>query len=1413
MPVTSQQVEWLSLVETTGPFLTVQVLEQAFPQGLESVETPRRQQLRSAYEEWRDAVDEDDELLPALHDAWVNLVLTELLEYDAESLTPASAWRGELPSVSPHDGTAAFQPSWIVHSLGSSNASMFIKAVAPGSLLASTASSDGWLASEIERMTLLCRAHGVRLGLVTNGEEWVIVNAPIDSPSGQTTWYARYWFQEPATLKAFQSLLGVRRCFGPTEGTLEALLDESLKHQDEVTDTLGEQVRRATEVLIQALDKADEDRNRDLLRGVSPSTLYEAGLTVMMRLVFVLCAEERGLFLLGDPAYDQNLAVSTLRGQLAEEADQHGDEVLERRYDAWSRLLSVFRAVYAGVEHEDLRIPAMGGSLFDPDRYPFLEGRSSGTSWMGEASHPLPIDNKTVLLLLNSLQVLEHSHGALVLSYRALDVEQIGHVYEGLLEHTVVRVPEVTIGVKGSSKNRYPAISLSELESLLLDGESQLASVVEEVSGRNAATIVGEVRRQPTDETLAEVLNALTGDVALASRLRPFANLVRKDAWGDAAVYRQGSFMVAPGMDRRETGTHYTPKSLTEKIVAVALEPFVYQGPREGDDRDNWSLSRPDELLNLRVCDPAMGSGAFLVQACRYLAEKLVLSWEQAEARGDIIRADGVAVAHIGSDDPLPAQPDVRLLEARRLVSQRCLYGVDINPLAVELAKLSMWLVTLAKGRPFGFLDHNMKAGDSLLGLDNLDQLTQLRVRPTHANYQPPLFSDGVEEASKRALDIRQSMRTIVVKDMTDVARMERSSSEATFVVETAEAVADAIVGYAVGSGKPLDEVSPSLPVLAEAAIAGDASAAETIRRTTRTLLDRGLPQGVRPRRPFHWVLQFPEVFSRGGFDAIVSNPPFLAHKRIAGAVGEDVREYLMKQLSPRKRGKCDLVVFFLLRFAGLLKPETGILGMITSKAAAEGKSREIGLAQLTEKDGGAFTIMTAVRSRPWPGNAQTLYSIVWLTRSWNGLVELNDEAVTSINSHLDAGQEELLGPVKLASNAGICHQGVIPQGKGFMVSQDECALLVQQDPRSADVLKPYLDGHDVTDDPNHAPSRYVIDFGEMTEQDASRYAAVWALAERRILPERITKDAIKYPRMVKEWWKHWNPRLEMRRRLAALMECLVIVGHAKYVVPVRIPAWYIPSSALRVFCTDSYALQALLSSSIHTEWAIQWGSTLGESIRYNPSVVFESLPIPEETPALHSAGATLQRLSAEVSRRRMLGLTDLYNLIHDPGCRPGQDADVDSLREVHADIDRLVLNAYGWDDIDLDLGFHEYRGLTRLTMGSGARDTVLHRLLMEDNRRVNSVSGTRSIRPVKVQASSASSALPEAGDGAEAAALIATFLRNRGGWRGKGQILAGTGLPPSQWTPAVSALLEADLVERRGQKKGAEYRAIRGAQ
>ena len=172
--------------------------------------------------------------------------------------------------------------------------------------------------------------------------------------------------------------------------------------------------------------------------------------------------------------------------------------MLRHRYDAFARLLSTFRAVHAGVRHDRMRLPAYGGSLFDPDRYPFLEGRAPGTKWRETTASPLPIDNLTVLDLLTAIQVLEvHVAGRPVearrLSFRALDVEQIGHVYEGLLDHTAKRAHTPVVSLDGA-KNVEPEVSLDELESAGEKGQDAVVELLRDLTKRSPSAIERALR-------------------------------------------------------------------------------------------------------------------------------------------------------------------------------------------------------------------------------------------------------------------------------------------------------------------------------------------------------------------------------------------------------------------------------------------------------------------------------------------------------------------------------------------------------------------------------------------------------------------------------------------------------------------------------------------------------------------------------------------------------------------------------------------------------------------------------------------------------------------------------------------------------------------------------------------------------
>ncbi|GIV03544.1 MAG: hypothetical protein KatS3mg015_2374 [Fimbriimonadales bacterium] len=1432
--------DWLNLIEVSGPFLAVPVLDEVFPQGLEALEPSRAQRLRRAYDEWREAVDADDPHLEALHAAWIDEVLTTALEMDANVLRRGDALPVRLRVARPEHGVTLAPDLALVDPHRDDAPLLLVHVLEPEADLERARRFGGLVATPAERMVTLLRATGCPLGLVTNGERWMLVHAPVGSVATFASWYARLWGQEPETLRAFVSLLGVRRAFGPEHERLPALFERSLKHQDEVTDALGEQVRRAVEVLVQALDRADQDRNRELLRDVPPRELYEAALTVMMRLVFLLSAEERGLLLLNDERYDAHYAVSTLRMQLRAETE----EILERRRSAWSRLLALFRAVYGGVEHPALRLPALGGSLFDPDRYPFLEGRKPGTSWRTHPAEPLPIDDRTVLLLLEAIQTFEGR----TLSYRALDVEQIGHVYEGLLERTVARVDDVTLELEAAAKAKDPRVTLGELESAALDDPKRVEALLTERSGRSASAIRNALDRAPDDRLAGRLLTVCRGDVALRDRILPYAHLLRTDPWGYPLVHHAGAFVVVLGTDRRETGTHYTPKSLTERIVEETLTPLVYRGPAEGKPREDWELKRPDELLDLKVCDPAMGSGAFLVQVCRYLSERLVEAWAREEAAGRVLDAEG-RVRHPDEDfEPLPADVEERAIVARRLVAERCLYGVDLNPLAVELAKLSLWLTTLAKGRPFEFLDHHLKTGDSLLGLHDLRQLLELRMDPT-GERQLRLFGQRVREAVEEAVELRRLIAATPVRDIRDVADMAELEAEARQKLAVAETLADALVGivFAAGSDREAEDRLAVLATLADEAAGGNEEVLATLRRRAAEDLARDAPDG-KPRRPFHWHLAFPEVFQRenGGFDAFVGNPPFLGGKRISTVMGPAYNEWLVAIHAGASKN-ADLVAHFFRRAFVLLRTG-GHFGLLATNTIAEGDTRQSGLEWLLKH---GAVIHAAYPNEPWPGSAAVVTSRVHVRKgTWQGEHRLSGRPVPFISPFLSDREEWT--PKRLKANEGIAFQGSIVLGMGFVLTPEEAERMLDADPKNADVIFPYLNGQDLNSDPEQRPSRWVINFWDWPAERAREYELPWRWIEERVKPERLEKSKSKsYRNIMSMWWRHWNVRPELyhaigrghtferhpdgwdpaTKPMERVLVCSLVQNYLKFAFS---PNDRVFAHKLAVFAYDQDEHLAFLSSSIHQEWVRSTSSTMGFAINYSPSDSFLALVIPDlQKTVLRRLGGEYDTLRRALCLEERIGLTKLYNRFHDPDDR---DPRLEELRELHREIDVAVARVYGWDDLDLGHGFHEVPYLpekdrVRFTISEPARIEVLRGLAELNRRRYEEEverglhtkgRGKKAGRQRTPRKASRKAAAPPPGQtrldfgtnapapsntAHDAEGAILAYLRAHPGWHAKRDVLAATGLTDGAWNTAIRDLVARGQVERQGEKRGTRYR------
>jgi hypothetical protein len=1412
--------DWLSLIEISGPFLAVPVLKEAFPQGLEELDGVKRKRLRQAYEEWREALETDDPQLPELHAAWVDEVLSRGLELDEDGragVLKRADWCTANLRVSLPEHAVTLSPDLaVVDEQRANKPLMLIHTFRQDTDLDATQRLDGWAATPAERMVQLCRATGCRLALVTNGERWMLIDAPVGAVTTFASWYARIWGQEPITLQAFVHLLGIRRFFVDEAEQLPALFDRSLKYQDEVTEALGEQVRRAVEVLIQALDKADQDRGRDLLRDVKEPELYEAALTLMMRLVFLLAAEERGLLLLGDERYESNYAISTLRMQLRTESE----EILERRWDAWSRLLATFRAVFGGIEHENLRLPALGGSLFDPDRFPFLEGRAKGSNWRTEPARPLPIDNRTVLLLLEAIQQFQGR----TLSYRALDVEQVGYVYEGLLERTVRRTAEVTVELDGTKNAKAPWIKLAELESAGLGGAARLAELLQDRSGSSASRIRNDLAK-PVDDTLADrLLAACHGDAGLRDRIKRFAHLVRSDPWGYPLVYPAGAFIVTTGSDRRETGTHYTPKSLTEAIVVETLTPVVYVGPSEGRPRDQWVLKTSSEILDLKICDPAMGSGAFLVQACRWMAERLVEAWSLAEKNRGVVTVDGEVLDAVNGKELLPRDVEARTLIARHLIAERCLYGVDLNPLAVELAKLSIWLVTLAKGRPFGFLDHNLRCGDSLLGIHRLDQLTELSIAPASKGQQR-LFGQNIERAVHEAIELRQRLRAMPIRDIRDVQAMVLLDADARRRLDVPEIVADAFIGEMFASGGigvALENSLASLAIQAGRAIEGDQEAVAALRRRAATALSTDLSEDKPSRRSFHWPLEFPEVFARQaeGFDGIVGNPPFSGGRWIGRRFGLAYQEYL-KLIRNGVVGSPDLCVYFYLRAFALLGSK-GRFGLLATKSITETGSRVVCLDQIIGMGG---VVYRGCSRMVWPGNAAVVVSIAWVARNgWQGQKFLDDKTVSAINGALEE-DFHIKRPVKLKALKGKFSQGQDIMGRGFELTAEERAELLAADPSVVEVIFPLFNGQDLNTMPKLKPYRWVIYFRDWTKEQAQQYGVAFRRVEELVKPYRnaltgqIHQDC---------FWKFWDLRPALMREVTAHRTLLASAIVTKYVTFRRVPTNNIYNTKTKIYFLHRWTEFAVLQSSHHQEWAFWTCGTLGAStLNYSTSYALETWAMPafcgdEELEILGERYHSHRELLLE---DEAIGLTQLYNRFHD---QSDTDSRIETMRMLHRNMDCSVARAYGWDDLDLEHGYHDVPYLpesdrVRFTISERVRLEVLRRLAELNHQRyeeevsqgLHGDAGARTPR----RATSAALAQPSldldmprgmvAGDASPASAIL-DFLGSHAGWHAKANILAATGILDGQWSVAIADLIGGGKVERQGERRGARYRVPR---
>ncbi|MBD2018553.1 N-6 DNA methylase [Microcoleus sp. FACHB-53] len=1167
----------------------------------------------------------------------------EVLEWEPDDLESDPERLTQLEVVLPEYGEV-LTPNYAVSNPDGDGWLMLVQVIPPGSDFdevepAVAHSTTRWHASPQAKFERLLREKEIPIGLLDNGTDLRLVYAPRGESSGHLTFPIQAMCEVSGRLilGAMHMLLSADRIFNmPSDRTLWALLRESRKYQAEVSTKLSEQVLDALWELLRGFQTADEASCGRLLGEIAkedPQHIYGGLITTLLRLVFLLYAEDEGL-MPQDTVYTRNYSVTGLYDRLREDAGNYPD-TMDQRYGAWAWLLSLFRVVYDGGGHAQMYLPARHGQLFDPNEYSFLEGRPPKTNYQEiERIEPPRVSDGVIHRVLQGLLVLDGER----LSYRSLDVEQIGSVYEAIMGYEVERATVPSIGVWSKPKSSKSSVTVVvNVDEVLATKPSDRAKLLKDIAGCEIA-----------GKALSELKDAKTTDDVVAA-------LGRKVSPRTPTLMPLGSLYLQPGEERRRSGSHYTPRALTEPIVRTTLRPVLEAlGERP----------TAEQILNLKVCDPAMGSGAFLVEACRQLAEELVAAWDR-EGR----------LLEIPSDE----EP---LLHARRLVAQRCLYGVDKNPFAVNLAKLSLWLVTLAKAHPFTFLDHALKTGDSLVGLTRAE-IGKFVQASNISN--APVFSLFKEQVNQAKIYRDEIGKLGDGDDNEKRDRFEKAEQE----LEEARLTGNVAIAsfFAADKDKARKEKREEFSTKVNYWKSG------IVNKLELEGIAQSLQNLEKPVIPFNWEIEFPEVFEREnpGFDAIVGNPPFLTGSRISTNFGAGYLAWLL-EIHPESHGNGDLVAHFFRRAFTILR-KGGCFGLIATNTIAQGDTRTTGLRWICLNGG---TIYHAVKRLKWTGVAAVLVSLIHVVKGQHSKVYLLDgREVHTISAFLfhTGGSEN---PMPLMNNASKSFLGSKIYGQGFVFDDDdsransisEMYRLIEKDPKNADFIFPYIGGEEVNSSSSHAHQRYVISFGEMSEDEARIWTDLMQIVEKKVKPERmVLRDNSDGRRLKTKWWQFGRTRPELYEAIRGINSVLVRPRTSKYHTFTFLPNRQIYSENLVIFSLPEIFFP-ILQGRVHEVWVSFTASTLKDDQGYRSSDCFETFPFPENwetNPTLEAVGKTYYEYRAELMVRNNQGLTATYNRFHDPDER---DPDILRLRELHVEMDRAVLDAYGWTDIPTDCEF-----------------------------------------------------------------------------------------------------------------------------
>jgi len=444
------------------------------------------------------------------------------------------------------------------------------------------------------------------------------------------------------------------------------------------------------------------------------------------------------------------------------------------------------------------------------------------------------------------------------------------------------------------------------------------------------------------------------------------------------------------------------------------------------------------------------------------------------------------------------------------------------------------------------------------------------------------------------------------------------------------------------------------------------------------------------------------------------------------------------------------------------VKSDSGLCGLLATNTIAQGDTREVGLEQIiTDQLPQRTTIIRAVSSAPWPGVAALEVAHIWLCRGvWQGEHVLDGKSVSGITPDLSVTASVSGKPLRLAANKDKSFIGSYVLGVGLLLTPDEAQKLIEKDARNREVLWPYLNGEDLNSRPDQSPSRWVINFQDWPVErcvnenwfDADKkqqeiwfrsgrvpkdYPEVVAadfpdcldIVERLVKPERAKNNRAVYRN---RWWVFAERQVNAYSATAGFQRVLVAAQTSKHLSVSFVPNGIVFTHMTVVFAFNNGGVFALLTSTHHELWVRKYAATLETRMRYIPTDCFETFPFPKNDQQLNAIGDRYHESRRQLMMTRQEGLTKTYNRFHDSSER---SEDIAELRSLHVEIDQAVAAAYGWNDLDLDHGFHETKQGVRYTISEFARRTVLDRLLALNHQRHAEEEAEKASQPFSAPA------------------------------------------------------------------------------